>query len=290
MSQLIDSTLVPPPEMEVNDRPFFIRPSSGWAVINLRELWAYRDLLLSLAERDIKVRYKQTALGIVWVVLQPLLAAGIFAIVFGGIAGLKSDGIPYFVFSFAGQLAWNLFGSTLTRVSACLIGNAPMISKVFFPRLVLPLGTVGSVLVDFLVASGMMAVLLLTHHINPGWRLMVVPVWMAMLLMMSLGIGLWAAALTVSYRDVQYIMPVVTQLLLYASPVAYAASAVPQKWKFVLFLNPLSGMLDGFRWSVLGSVAPSATAIVWSAVASLGMFIAGASMFKQMEKQFADVI
>src|SRR5262249_13389965 len=156
---------------------------------------------------------------------QPLLAAGIFTIVFGGIAGLKSDGLPYFVFSFAGQMAWNLFSNTLTRVSACLIGNAPMISKVFFPRLILPLSTVGSVLVDFVVAAVMMVVLLAMYHIDPGWRLFLIPVWMAMLLMLSLGVGLWAAALTVSYRDVQYIMPVMTQLVLYASPVAYAASA-----------------------------------------------------------------
>jgi lipopolysaccharide transport system permease protein len=290
MSQLIESDSVAAPVTETVDRPLLIKPSNGWVVIKLRDLWLYRDLLLSLAQRDIKVRYKQTALGIIWVVLQPLLAAGIFAVVFGGIAGLKSDGVPYFVFCFAGQLAWNLFGSTLTRVSSCLIGNAPMISKVFFPRLVLPLSTVGSVLVDFAVAAVMMAVLLAAHHIDPGWRLLLVPLWMALLLMLSLGVGLWAAALTVSYRDVQYIMPVIIQLVLYASPVAYAASAVPQRWKLLLYLNPLSGMLDGFRWSVLGSAAPSASAIAWSVTASVALFIAGASTFKQMERRFADVI
>jgi lipopolysaccharide transport system permease protein len=290
MSLLMEGNLVASDPPEAVDPPMIIQPSSGWALIKFRELWLYRDLLQSLAIRDIKVRYKQTILGIIWVVLQPLLAAGIFAIVFGAIAGLKSDGIPYFVFAFAGQLAWNLFGNTITRVSICLIGNAPMISKVFFPRLVLPLSTIGSVLVDFVVAAVLMAVLLLAYHINPGSRILLLPVWIAMLLMLSLGVGLWAAALTVSYRDVQYIMPVITQLALYASPVAYAASAVPRRWKTVLNLNPLTGMMEGFRWSVLGSAAPSAAMIAWSATAAVIFLVAGASMFKQMERQFADVI
>jgi lipopolysaccharide transport system permease protein len=290
MSGLMEANLTANFDTDMVDAPMIIKPSSGWMVIKLRELWLYRDLVHSLAVRDIKVRYKQTILGIVWVVLQPLLAAGIFSIVFGGIAGLKSDGIPYFVFSFAGQLAWNLCGSTLTRVSICLVGNAPMISKVFFPRLVLPLSTLGSVLVDFAVAAALMVVLLLAYHINPGWRVLVLPAWIAMLLMFSLGVGLWAAALTVSYRDVQYIMPVVTQLALYASPVAYASSAVPHRFKGLLDSNPLTGMLEGFRWSVLGSAAPTVGMIAYSSAAAVGMLVLGASMFKQMERQFADVI
>ena len=209
--------------------PFIkIRASTGWAALNLREIWKFRDLLMSLATRDLKLRYKQTALGVIWVVVQPLLAAGIFSFVFGKVAQLPSDGVPYLLFSFAGLLGWNLFSSTVTKCNGCLVGNSQLISKVFFPRLILPLSTVPSVLVDFAVAAGMMTVLMLIYGVAPGWGLLLLPVLMGLLLMLALGIGLCTAALSVSYRDVQYIVPVFMQILLYASPIAYAVSAVPR--------------------------------------------------------------
>jgi len=203
-----------------------IRPSSGWAALDLRETWQFRDLLFSLAGRDLKLRYKQTALGVIWVVLQPLMAAGVFSFVFGKVAQMPSDNVPYFVFSFAGLLGWNLFSNTVTKASGCLVGNQQLISKIFFPRLVLPLSTIPSTMVDFGVAAGMMLLLLFTYHITPHWGLLLMPIWIALLLALSLGMGLIASALSVSYRDVQYILPVAMQILLYASPIAYSLTEV----------------------------------------------------------------
>lgn len=267
-----------------------IRPTSGWAALNLREVWRFRDLLMSLAGRDLKLRYKQTALGVIWVVLQPLMAAGIFSFVFGKVAKLPSDGRPYFLFSFAGLLGWNLFNGVVSKSSTCLVGNAHLISKVYFPRLILPLSTVPSVMIDFAVAAGMMGVLMGIYRVPPTAAVMLLPVWMAILLLLALGIGLCTAALTVSYRDVQYILPVFLQVLLYASPIAYATSAVPENLRRWYLLNPLSGVLEGFRWSLLGTARPPMGAVVYAAAVAVGAFVIGAFSFKRMERKFADVI
>ena len=267
-----------------------IRPTSGWAALNLAETWQFRDLLFTLAGRDLKLRYKQTALGVIWVVLQPLMAAGIFSFVFGAVADLPSDGVPYFVFSYAGLLGWNLFSNILTKSSGCLVGNSQLISKVFFPRLVLPLSTVPSTLVDFGIALALMTGLLAVYGIAPGWGILLLPVWVALLMMLSLGIGLVTAALTVSYRDVQYILPVFLQMLLYASPIAYAVSAVPDRWRGLYFLNPLSGLLEAFRWSLLGTGQPHWPALAYTAAVAAAVLVAGAFSFKKMERKFADVI
>ena len=267
-----------------------IEPPRGWAALNVRELWQFRDLLTTLAARDVKLRYRQTALGAVWVILQPLLAAGIFAVVFGKVAKLPSDGVPYFLFAYAGLLGWNAFNNTLTKVSGCLIQNSSLVSKVFFPRLLLPLSTVFSTLVDFGVALAMMAVLMALYGVAPGLGLLLLPFWLLLTLLLAIGIGLYAAALMVSYRDVQYILPVVTQFLLYASPVAYALSTVPGKLRLLFFLNPLSGLLEGFRWSLLGRGTLDARSVGYSALVSLAAFVGGAFAFKRMERKFADVI
>lgn len=284
-----------PPPVQTLPKPYLsIRPSSGWAAVNVRELWQFRDLLMSLAGRDVKLRYKQTALGVIWVVLQPLMAAGIFSFVFGKLADFPSDGVPYFLFSYAGLLGWNLFSGTLTKCSGCLIGNSQLISKVFFPRLVLPLSTIPSVLVDIGVALGMMLVLMAIYRVAPGWPILLLPVWMGLLLALALGIGLCTAALTVSYRDVQYILPVFTQILLYASPVAYsvnyALERISPAWRPYYLLNPLAGPLEAFRWSLLNTSPPPALALVWSITLSGVLFAAGAFSFKRMERRFADVI
>jgi lipopolysaccharide transport system permease protein len=251
----------------------------------------YRDLLLTLVSRDLKLRYKQTMLGVIWVVLQPLLAAGIFAVVFGVVAGLEAPGnLPYFVFSYAGLLAWNLFGNVLTRTSGSLVGNAHLISKVFFPRLILPLASTGSALVDFAVAGGLMVVLMFLFGIFPSWPFLLLPLWGTLLLALALGIGLCASALAVSYRDINYILPVFTQMLLYATPVAYALENVPEKWRILFLLNPLTGLLEGFRWSLLGEGAVQSPLIITSAAISLLALSAGAFSFKRMERKFADVI
>ena len=275
-------------------------PPSGWAALNLREVWNFRDLLVALAGRDVKLRYKQTALGAIWVVLQPLMAAGVFSFVFGLVAQMPSpNGIPYFVFSFAGLLGWNLFSSTLSKISTCLTGNSALISKIFFPRLVLPFSAVPSVLIDFSVSMAMMALLMLVFHVPVRPGLLLLPVWIAMLLMMSIGIGLITSALSVSYRDVQYMMPVFLQILLYGSPVAYGLQTVLSKVQnkhptlaLVYLLNPLAGPLEAFRASLLGTPWPAQLpmALLVSGCASVGLILFGAYSFKKMERKFADVI
>jgi lipopolysaccharide transport system permease protein len=269
-----------------------LRHSSGWAALHLIDVWNFRDLLLALAARDVKLRYKQTALGVAWVLLQPLLAAGIFSFVFGTIAGLEAGKTtPYFIFSYAGLLGWTLFSNTLTRCSTCLIGNSQLISKVFFPRLVLPLSTLPSALIDFAVALGMMGVMMAAWHIAPGPQLLLFPLWIAMLLLLSAGFGLWTAALTVSYRDVQYILPVFLQLLLYASPVAYPVSKVPAHLLTTYHLNPMASVITGLRWSLLpDAVAPHAPFVAYATIFSLILAVSGAFAFKRMERKFADVI
>jgi lipopolysaccharide transport system permease protein len=269
-----------------------IRPRTGWAALNLPEVWQFRELLLSLAGRDVKLRYKQTALGVSWVVLQPLLAAAIFSFVFGRVAKLDSGGVPYFLFSYCGLLAWNLFSTTLTKSSACLVGNAQLISKVYFPRVILPFSTVPSALIDFAVATAILAVLMPAYHFAPGLPILLLPLWIVLFLLLASGIGLIAAALSVRYRDVQYILPVVTQMLLYASPVAYAIGPVPGRFRFVFMLNPLASMLEAFRWSLLGwkGGTPMPGHLIYAAAVSVGVFVAGMFAFKKMERTFADII
>jgi len=273
------------------EKPYLVlRPPTGRQALDLGDIWQFRDLLLTLAGRDVRLRYRQTALGAIWVVLQPLIAAGIFSFVFGSVAHLKSDGLPYFVFSYAGLLGWNAFNSTLTKASTSLVQNAQLISKVFFPRLVLPLSTVFSSLIDFGVALAMLAVMLLVYHIAPTPGLLLLPLWLLLMLLLALGLGLLAAALMVSYRDVQYVVPVLTQFVMYASPVAYSVSNVPERLRAVYFCNPLSGLLEAFRWSLLGRGSLQTTALLYSTVFSLLAFVFGACTFKAMERRFADVI
>ena len=267
-----------------------IRPPSRWAPLHLGEVWEFRDLMYRFVRRDLTLRYRQTALGVIWVIAQPLLAAGAFSFVFGKVAKLPSQGVPYFAFAYAGMLAWNAFSSTLTKVSGSLVGNQALISKIFFPRLVLPLSTLGSTLVDFAVALGMMAVILAVVGVAPGWAVVLLPVWLVLALLLATGVGLAAAALMVSYRDVAYMLPVATQLLLYASPIAYAVSSVPSSLRFAVDINPLAGVLEGFRWSLLDTTAPSRVAVMLSIVTSVVVFVAGATVFTRMERKFADVI
>ena len=276
---------------EAEQQPYLIiRPPKRWVPINLRELWEFRDLLSRFVVRDLKLRYRQTALGVIWVVLQPLLAAGAFAFVFGKVANLDSEGVPYFAFAYTGMLAWNLFSGALTRMSGSLVGNAQLVSKIFFPRLVLPFSTLGSVLVDFAVALAMGVVVLAVAGVTPGLALVTLPLWLALVLLLAAGVGLLAAALMVPYRDVQYMVPVATQLLLYASPIAYALSSVPQSARGWMRLNPLTGVLEGFRWSVLGTNQLDGVATAWAIGCAVVLFLVGAFVFNRMERKFADVI
>lgn len=272
------------------EQVLLIKPGSGWAALDLREVWQFRDLLFTLGSRDLKLRYKQTALGVIWVVVQPLMAAGIFTVVFGKIANLSSDGIPYFLFAFVGQLGWGLFANTVGKTSGCLVGNGHLISKVYFPRLILPLSSLPSTFVDSGIAAAMLVGLMFYYHTFPGLGILLLPVWIAILLAMSMGIGLITSALTVSYRDVGYILPVFLQMLMYASPVAYGVSNVPASIKPYYYANPLSPVLEGFRWSLLNTSAPAWQPVAYAAALSLFLLAVGAFSFKRMERKFADVV
>ena len=267
-----------------------LRPRSGWQSLDLAELWRFRELLYQLGVRDIKLRYRQTALGVGWVLLQPLLTAGIFAFVFGRVARLSTNGVPAFWFAFAGLTAWSVFQGILSRASSSLIQYAPIISKVYFPRLVLPLATVVSCLLDFVVALLLLFVGLLFLGINPGVRVFALPIWLILLLLLASGIGMYAAALTARYRDLQYALPFVIQFLTYASPVGYATDAVPLELRSVYFLNPLAGLLDAFRWSLLGTSLPPLWVLGYSAGLSIAVFLWGMYGFRRVERTLADVL
>jgi len=274
-----------------------IRPQKGWSGLALLQLWQYRELLLTFGARDVKLRYRQTVLGVIWVIVQPLLAAGIFSLIFGEIAKMPTDNMPPFLFVFAGMLGWNLFSSTLLKASNSLLANSGLVSKVFFPRLLLPISTTLSSLIDFGVALMMMAVLMVIYRVTPGPALILLPLWLLMLLMIAVGISFITSALTVSYRDVGYILPVFVNLLMYASPVAYSLSGVLTrlnlgKGRFDIFfaLNPLSGLLEAMRWSLLNTTPPNLGYLLYSAVFAIASLVGGAFIFKRMERRFADVI
>lgn len=261
-----------------------------WYSVRPRELWAYRDLFLTLGQRDVKLRYRQTALGVSWVLLQPLLAAGIFAFVFGTVAGLSSDDEPYFVFAYAGLLGWSAFSTSLTRTTGSLLANAALVAKVYFPRLILPASTLLATTFDFIITSSVMGVLLAVYDVPVTVRLLLVPVWLALLLAFALGLGLMLGALSVRYRDIGLLTPVATQMLLYISPVAYAFSTVPDKYQDLYALNPLTGMLEGMRWSILGGDGLSQTALVTAVAGPVIALALGMFVFRRQERSFADVI
>jgi len=283
------------PMAPAEPRPLLVlQPGHSWDLSAVTDVWHYRDLLLVLAARDVKLRYRQTALGVAWVLIQPLLGAGIFQVLFGLLAKTPSDGVPPFVFYFAGFMAYRSFDSTLNKASSCMVGNAHLVSKVYFPRLILPLSTVCSTLVDFAVSAGLLTVLMAVFHVSPTPALLLLPVWLLLLQMVALGIGFYGAALTVRYRDVQHALPVLIQFGLYASPVAYSVSfalqKLPEALRPLVYLNPLSGLIDAFRWSVLGTPVTSWALVAYSAVAALVVFAWGALSFNRMEQSFADVI
>ncbi len=277
-----------------------LKPPSGWAHINLAEMWHFRDLLYTFAYRDVKLRYRQTALGAIWVLLQPLMAAGIMSFVFGKVAGLKSpNGIPYFAFAFAGQLGWNLFSSIFTRANSSLLQNAQLVSKVYFPRMLMPLSTVCSACIDFLISLGMMVAMMFAYHIAPHANVLLLPLWVACFAMLALGAGFVTSALMVSYRDVQYVVPVLVNFLMFASPVAYSLQQVHEKvlhhslsaTSYIFYtINPLSGLLEGLRWSLLGTGTLALGQALYSVAWCAFVFFAGALAFRRMEAKFADVI
>jgi lipopolysaccharide transport system permease protein len=267
-----------------------IKPPGRLNMPQWRELWEAREVFFRFGIRDIVLRYRQTVIGVAWVVLQPLASAGIFSIVFGGVAKLPSGGVPYFLFSFAGMLAWNAFNSVVTRSSASLVANQALVSKVFFPRLIVPLSSAISVLIDFAVAFVMMLILLLAFGVNPGWPILLTPVWLLVTMMLATGIGAAASAITVKYRDVTYLLPWVLQILLYATPIAYSLSAVPSRLLWLFDLNPLTWLMQVVRWSTLGQPLPATWQLIALPISAIVVFLGGVLIFQRFERGFADFI
>lgn len=266
-----------------------ITPSRGWVALNLPEIWSHRELLYFLAWRDIKIRYKQTALGALWAIIQPLFPMLIFTLFFGRLARVPSDGIPYSVFAYAGLLPWTYFASAVGNSSNSVVGSSNLISRVYFPRMIIPASSVMASLLDFAIAFGMLGVLMLWHHIRPTVStLMLIPL-VAVLTLISLGVGMLFSGWTVKYRDIRFALPFLVQVWMFATPVIYPASLVPAKWRWVLGLNPVAGVVEGFRSALFGR--PFAWGfLAYSTAFALVVVIYSAYSFRRMERQFADLI
>ena len=268
-----------------------IAPSKGWVPLKLKDLWEYRELLYFLIWRDIKVRYKQTALGATWAIIQPFFTMVVFSIFFGHLAKVPSDGIPYPLFSFAALVPWTFFANGLSQSSNSLVGSGTLITKVYFPRLIIPLAAVFSGIVDFVLAFvvllGMMVYYgLMPTTINVLW----LPLFLLLALTTSLGVGLWLAALNVEYRDVRYIVPFITQFWMLATPIGYPSSLLQQPWRTLYGLNPMVGVAEGFRWALLGTNTAPGPIIAVSSAAAILILVTGAFYFRRMEKTFADIV
>jgi lipopolysaccharide transport system permease protein len=266
-----------------------IRPPRKWVPVDLHELWAYRELVAAFTLRDIKLRYKQTGLGVAWAVLQPLLTMAICTVIFGGLAKIPSDGVPYPLFVLAALLPWTLFTEGLTRSTVSMVTNANIMTKVYFPRLIMPLSSIISPLVDFAVSFIILIAMMVYYGYAPTLNIIFLPLFLLLALATSLGVGLWLSALNVKYRDFQYTVPFIIQIGMYASPVVYASSLVPASLRVWYGLNPMAGVIEGFRWALLGTGTPSAMVLV-----SVGMVIvllvSGMFYFRRMEQYYADIV
>jgi lipopolysaccharide transport system permease protein len=267
-----------------------IEPKGLSASLNLRELWTYRELLYFLTWRDVKIRYKQTLLGAAWAILQPLLTMLIFTLIFGRLAGIDSGGIPYPLFSFGGLLIWTFFANSVTNSGNSLVGSSNLITKIYFPRMVIPMAAVAAGLVDLVIAFGLQILLMFYYrvHLTPA-ILMTVPLVMLTALL-AIGVGMWLSALNVKYRDIRYVIPFLMQIWMFASPVIYRADMLPLKWRRVLLLNPLTGIIDNFRAALFGNQPFEWTPLLISAAITILFLIYSAFSFRQMERHFADVI
>lgn len=266
-----------------------IRPPKKWVPIDIRELLNYRELLFSFMWRDIKIRYKQTALGFLWAIIQPLFMMVIFTVIFGGFAKIPSDGIPYPLFSFSALLPWLLFSEGLTRSTMSMVSNANIMTKVYFPRLIMPVSGILSPLVDFAVSISILVIIMAFYGFVPTINVVFLPLFILLALATSLGVGLWLSALNVKYRDFQYTVPFIIQIWMYASPVVYPASIVPESLKIFYSLNPMAGVIEGFRWALLGTAMPGAMILVSVGVVIL-LLVSGAFYFRRMEQYYADVV
>ena len=267
-----------------------IEPSSGWASLNFKELWIYRELFYFLTWRDIKVRYKQTELGIAWAVIQPFLTMVIFSLFFGRLAKIPSDGIPYPIFAFTALVPWIFFANGLTQASNSLVGNSNLITKVYFPRIMIPISSVLSGAIDFALAFTVLFGMILYYHLSVTLTILYLPYYLLLALITALGAGLWFSALNVRYRDVRFVVPFIIQIWMFATPIAYPASLIPGRWRLLYGLNPMVGVVDGFRWMLTGTQIQASPVVAVSTAVALATLITGALYFKRVEKTFADVV
>jgi lipopolysaccharide transport system permease protein len=267
-----------------------IEPSRGWVALRLHEVWQYRELLYFLIWRDVKVRYKQTVLGASWAILQPFFTMLIFSIFFGKLAGMPSDGVPYPVFTYVALVPWTFFASGLTLSSNSLVANQALLRKVYFPRLVIPVAAVASGIIDFLIAFVVLVGMVLWFDITPTANIVWLPALFILALVTALGAGLWFSALNVLYRDIQYIVPFIAQVWLYSSPIVYPSSLIPEKWRAVYAINPMVGVVEGFRWALLDTNTAPGPMIIVSSLTAIAMLVGGLFFFRRMEKSFSDAV
>jgi len=266
-----------------------IQPSKGWRLLDFRELWAYRELWYVLVKRDIKARYKQTVLGAAWAIIQPVVTMVVFTVVFGGLARIPSDGYPYAIFTYAALLPWTFFANTITSSANSLVNDANLISKVYFPRLIIPMSAVGTGLMDMMISTAVLLILMFYFDISWTLNLLAVPLLLLAVIFTALGVGVLISALTVAYRDFRYVVPFGVQIWMYASPVVYPTSLVPEKWQWLVLMNPMTGLIDAFRSAFLGR-AFDLHAITISFAVSIVIFLIGVAYFEKVERHFADIV
>lgn len=280
--------VVPPGSDNVPET--IIEPSRGWVALKLRELWEYRELLYFLTWRDIKVRYKQTVLGATWAIIQPFFTMVVFSLFFGRFADVPSDGIPYPIFSYAALVPWQFFANGLNGAANSLVGGANLVKKVYFPRLTMPISAVVAGAIDFALAFIVLLVMMLYYGIVPTVHVIWLPLLLLLALITALGVGLWLSAMNVQFRDIRYAVPFITQFWLFATPIAYPSSLLPQPWRIIYGINPMAGVVEGFRWALLGTNTAPGAMIIVSSGAALVFLMSGAYYFRRMEKTFADVV
>jgi lipopolysaccharide transport system permease protein len=285
----LSATDQPTPDLTV-----VIEPTRGWASLQLHAVWEYRELLYFLVWRDLKVRYKQTVLGAAWIVLQPVVSMIVFSLLFGTLLQVPSGGVPYPIFAYAALLPWNYFASSLNRSSTSLVGSAHLITKVYFPRLIIPISGVLSGLVDFAIAFLVLAALMLFYHIAPTPAAALLPAFLLLAMLTALGFGLWLSALNVRFRDVNYLVPFLVQVWMYLTPVIYGSTLIPERFRFLLALNPMTGVVEGFRWALLGrhlaDARPPGPLFAISIAIALLVLASGAIFFRRTERTFADIV
>jgi lipopolysaccharide transport system permease protein len=276
--------------MEENVQVIRIEPTKGWVALQLKELWAYRELLYFMVWRDVKVRYKQTALGAAWAIIQPVFTMIVFSLFFGRLGKIPSDGIPYPIFTLAALVPWTFFSQGLSQASNSLVGSAHLIKKVYFPRLSVPIAAVTSGLIDLALAFVVLLGMMVYYGISPTIHVVWLPLLLLLTVVTSLGVSLWLSALNVQFRDVRHVLPFLIQLWLFATPIAYPSSLLPESWRMLYSINPMVGVVEGFRWALLGTENAPGPMIIVSALAALAILVSGAFYFRRLEKTFADVI